>query len=163
MKLNKKKFLSCNYLILFLICVSNLIYSDKGQIEDCTDISEDSERLKCFDSFFETESTMILVDQDDITLFEVKEDDPAKDKRLTVKTSRSVINENLILTGVELSGRDYIFELNDKSFWRNIEYVRKNDLPSEGDRVELQKGVFGSMFLKIIGKKTKIRIKKIRK
>ncbi len=151
------------YLILFFICVSNLIYPDERQIEDCTDISEDSERLKCFDSFFETENKMILVDQDDITIFEEKEDDPAKDKKLIVKTSRSVINENLILTGVRLSGRDYIFELNDKSSWRNIEHIRKNDLPTEGDRVELQKGLFGSMFLKIIGKKIKIRIKKIRK
>ena len=91
------------YTILFFICVSNLIYPDERQIEDCTDISEDSERLKCFDSFFETENTMILVDQDDITIFEEKEDDPAKDKKLIVKTSRSVINENLILTGVRLS------------------------------------------------------------
>ena len=151
------------YTILFFICVSNLIYPDERQIEDCTDISEDSERLKCFDSFFETENTMILVDQDDITIFEEKEDDPAKDKKLIVKTSRSVINENLILTGVRLSGRDYIFELNDKSLWRNIENIRRKDLPSPGDKVELQPGILGSMFLKIKGKKTKIRIKKIRK
>ena len=151
------------YTILFFICVSNLIYPDERQIEDCTDISEDSERLKCFDSFFETENTMILVDQDDITIFEEKEDDLAKDKKLIVKTSRSVINENLILTGVRLSGRDYIFELNDKSFWRNIENIRRKDLPSPGDKVELQPGILGSMFLKIKGKKTKIRIKKIRK
>lgn len=151
------------YTILFFICVSNLIYPDERQIEDCTDISEDSERLKCFDSFFETENTMILVDQDDITIFEEKEDDPAKDKKLIVKTSRSVINDNLILTGVRLSGRDYFFELNDKSFWRNIENIRRKDLPSPGDKVELQPGILGSMFLKIKGKKTKIRIKKIRK
>tara|TARA_B100000963_G_scaffold209743_1_gene182686 strand:+ start:525 stop:992 length:468 start_codon:yes stop_codon:yes gene_type:complete len=151
------------YLILYFIFISNLIYSDERKIEDCTDISEDSERLRCFDSFFETENTMILVDQDDITIFEEKEDDSTKEKKLVIKTSRSVINENLILTGVRLSGRDYIFELNDKSSWRNIEHIRKNDLPTEGDRVELQKGLFGSMFLKIIGKKIKIRIKKIRK
>ena len=56
-----------------------------------------------------------------------------------------------------------IFELNDKSIWRTIENVRKKDIPTPGDKVELEPGIFGSMFLKIKGTKTKIRIKKVRK
>jgi hypothetical protein len=35
--------------------------------------------------------------------------------------------------------------------------------PTPGDKVELQPGIFGSMFLKIKGTKTKIRIKAVRK
>jgi len=41
--------------------------------------------------------------------------------------------------------------------------VRKKDIPTPGDKVELEPGIFGSMFLKIKGSKTKIRIKKVRK
>ena len=60
------------------------------------------------------------------------------------------------------SGRDYLFELNDKSVWKNIETIRKKDIPTPGDKVFLETGLFGSMFLKIKDEKNKIRIKKVR-
>jgi len=106
---------------------------------------------------------MILIDQDDVVVFEEKEEVSDKKDKVVVKASRSVINENLILTGLRLSGRDLVFELNDKSTWKSIETLRKKDIPTPGDKVELQPGIFGSMFLKIKGKKNKIRIKKLRK
>ena len=63
---------------------------------------------------------------------------------------------------MRLSGRDYLFELNDKSVWKNIETIRKKDIPTLGDKVILETGLFGSMFLKIKDEKNKIRIKKVR-
>jgi len=40
--------------------------------------------------------------------------------------------------------------------------LRKKDIPTPGDKVILETGLFGSMFLKIKGEKNKIRIKKVR-
>ena len=146
-----------------LVFASSLIAEEK-KIEDCTKILDNNDRLSCFDSFFLTDKKKILVNQEDIEIFEEKIDDEKKGKeKLIVKAPSSVIKENLILNGIKLAGTDLIFELNDKSIWRTIENVRKKDIPTPGDKVELEPGIFGSMFLKIKGTKTKIRIKKVRK
>ncbi len=146
-----------------LVFASSLVAEEK-KIEDCTKILDNNDRLSCFDSFFLTNKKQILVNQEDIEIFEEKIDDEKKGKeKLIVKAPSSVIKENLILNGIKLAGTDLIFELNDKSIWRTIENVRKKDIPTPGDKVELEPGIFGSMFLKIKGTKTKIRIKKVRK
>ena len=146
-----------------LVFASSLVAEEK-KIEDCTKIIDNNDRLSCFDSFFLTDKKQILVNQEDIEIFEEKIDDEKKGtEKLIVKAPSSVIKENLILNGIKLAGTDLIFELNDKSIWRTIENVRKKDIPTPGDRVELEPGIFGSMFLKIKGTKTKIRIKKVRK
>ena len=146
-----------------LVFASSLVAEEK-KIEDCTKIIDNNDRLSCFDSFFLTDKKQILVNQEDIEIFEEKIDDEKKGtEKLIVKAPSSVIKENLILNGIKLAGADLIFELNDKSIWRTIENVRKKDIPTPGDKVELEPGIFGSMFLKIKGTKTKIRIKKVRK
>ena len=146
-----------------LVFASSLVAEEK-KIEDCTKILDNNDRLSCFDSFFLTDKKQILVNQEDIEIFEEKIDDVKNGKeKLIVKAPSSVIKENLILNGIKLAGTDLIFELNDKSIWRTIENVRKKDIPTLGDKVELEPGIFGSMFLKIKGTKTKIRIKKVRK
>ena len=146
-----------------LVFASSLVAEEK-KIEDCTKILDNNDRLSCFDSFFLTDKKQILVNQEDIKICEEKIDDEIKDReKLIVKAPSSVIKENLILNGIKLAGTDLIFELNDKSIWRTIENVRKKDIPTPGDKVELEPGIFGSMFLKIKGTKTKNRIKKVRK
>ena len=148
----------------FILVFASSLVAEEKKIEDCTKILDNNDRLSCFDSFFLTDKKQILVNQEDIEIFEEKIDDEKKGKeKLIVKAPSSVIKENLILNGIKLAGTDLIFELNDKSIWRTIENVRKKDIPTPGDKVELEPGIFGSMFLKIKGTKTKIRIKKVRK
>ena len=156
-------------IVIFLssLTLSVLLVSEEKNIEDCTLITEDDSRLICFDSFFKEDTSMILVNKEDIAIYEEKnslepEEFNSEKIKIVLKTERSIINENLILNGIKLSGRDFIFELNDKSSWRSIENLRKKDIPNLGDGVELKPGILGSMFLKIKGKKNKIRVKKIR-
>jgi hypothetical protein len=156
-------------IVIFLssLALSVLLVSEEKNIEDCTLITEDDSRLICFDSFFKEDTSMILVNKEDIAIYEEKnslepEEFNSEKIKIVLKTERSIINENLILNGIKLSGRDFIFELNDKSSWRSIENLRKKDIPNLGDGVELKPGILGSMFLKIKGKKNKIRVKKIR-
>ena len=146
-----------------LVFASSLVAEEK-KIDDCTKILDNNDRLSCFDSFFLTDKKQILVNQEDVEIFEEKIVDEKKGReKLIVKAPSSIIKENLILNGIKLAGTDLIFELNDKSIWRTIENVRKKDIPTPGDKVELEPGIFGSMFLKIKGTKTKIRIKKVKK
>ena len=148
----------------FVLVFASSLVAEEKKIEDCTKILDNNDRLSCFDSFFLTDKKQILVNQEDIEIFEEKIDDEKKGtEKLIVKAPSSVIKENLVLNGIKLAGTDLIFELNDKSIWRTIENVRKKDIPTPGDKVELEPGIFGSMFLKIKGTKTKIRIKKVRK
>ena len=156
-------------IVIFLssLALSVLLVSEEKNIEDCTLITEDDSRLICFDSFFKDDTSMILVNKEDIAIYEEKnslesEEFNSEKIKIVLKTERSIINENLILNGIKLSGRDFIFELNDKSSWRSIENLRKKDIPNLGDGVELKPGILGSVFLKIKGKKNKIRVKKIR-
>ena len=156
-------------IVIFLssLALSVLLVSEEKNIEDCTLITEDDSRLICFDSFFKEDTSMILVNKEDIAIYEEKnslepEEFNSEKIKIVLKTERSIINENLILNGIKLSGRAFIFELNDKSSWRSIENLRKKDIPNLGDGVELKPGILGSMFLKIKGKKNKIRVKKIR-
>ena len=148
----------------FILVFASSLIAEEKKIEDCTKILDNNDRLSCFDSFFLTDKKQILVNQEDIEIFEEKIADEKKGReKLIVKAPSSVIKENLILNGIKLAGTDLIFELNDKSIWRTIENVRKKDIPTPGDKVELEPGIFGSMFLKIKGTKTKIRIKEVRK
>ena len=156
-------------IVIFLssLVLSVLLVTEEKNIEDCTLITEDDSRLICFDSFFKEDTSMILVNKEDIAIYEEKnslepEEFNSEKIKIVLKTERSIINENLILNGIKLFGRDFIFELNDKSSWRSIENLRKKDIPNLGDGVELKPGILGSMFLKIKGKKNKIRVKKIR-
>ena len=156
-------------IVIFLssLALSFLLAAEEKNIEDCTLITEDDSRLICFDSFFKEDTSMILVNKEDIAIYEEKnslepEEFNTEKTKIVLKAERSIINENLILNGIRLSGRDFIFELNDKSSWRSIENLRKKDIPNLGDGVELKSGILGSMFLKIKGKKNKIRVKKIR-
>ena len=124
-----------------LVFASSLVAEEK-KIEDCTKIIDNNDRLSCFDSFFLTDKKQILVNQEDIEIFEEKTDDEKKGtEKLIVKAPSSVIKENLILNGIKLAGTDLIFELNDKSIWRTIENVRKKDIPTPGDKVELEPGI----------------------
>jgi len=150
------------YTSIFVFASS--LAAEEKKIEDCTKILDNNDRLSCFDSFFLTDKKQILVNKEDVEIFEEKIVDEKKGReKLIVKAPSSIIKENLILNGIKLAGTDLIFELNDKSIWRTIENVRKKDIPTPGDKVELEPGIFGSMFLKIKGTKTKIRIKKVRK
>lgn len=145
---------------IFFIGVVNT--AEYTEIEECVSINDDSVRLSCFDSFFETDKNLVLVDQQEIIFEENPSSNTEEETKLVVKADRTFIDKNLMLTGVRFTGVSYIFELNDQSFWRNVESLRKKDIPTPGDKVELQSGMFGSTFLKIKGKKNKIRIKKER-
>tara|TARA_B100000902_G_scaffold113736_1_gene114866 strand:- start:4236 stop:4724 length:489 start_codon:yes stop_codon:yes gene_type:complete len=153
-----------------LLVVAFTVQSQDKRIEDCTLIIDNNERLSCFDSFFQTDKKQILVNQEDVEIFIEKDKKANKNKKdeedsnkLIVKAPLSTIEENLSVNGIRLSGGDFIFELNNGSFWRSIENVRKKDIPTPGDNVELQPGIFGSTFLKIKGTKIKIRIKAVKK
>ena len=133
-------------LILFLFFINVIYTEDFKEIEECVSIENNEARLKCFDSFFISDKKLILVDQEQV-IFEEKQS-PKTDERvkLKIQAERSIIEKNLVLVGVRFTGISYIFELNDQSFWRNIETLRKKDIPTPGDRVELQSGMFGSTF-----------------
>ena len=153
------------FFFLFINLSLTLQAQERKDIEECTIIKDDVLRLNCFDSFFQNDQSMILVNTEDVLLFEEKsipEKETSIKEKVIVKTERSIIDNNLVLIAVKLAGRDFIFELNDKSRWRSIESVRKKDIPTPGDKVKLKQGILGSMFLKIKGKKNKIRIKKIK-
>ena len=52
-----------------LVFASSLVAEEK-KIEDCTKIIDNNDRLSCFDSFFLTDKKQILVNQEDIEIFE---------------------------------------------------------------------------------------------
>ena len=56
-----------------LVFASSLVAEEK-KIEDCTKILDNNDRLSCFDSFFLTDKKQILVNQEDIKIFEEKID-----------------------------------------------------------------------------------------
>ena len=60
------------FLTIFVFYLSNSLVSNERKIEDCTLIANDEERLSCFDSFFKTDKKLILVDQEDIAIFQEK-------------------------------------------------------------------------------------------
>ena len=102
------------FLTVFVFYLSNFLVSDEKKIEDCTLIANDRERLSCFDSFFKTDKKLILVDQEDIVLFQEKiEDADGEDDKVIVKAPRSVINDNLVLVGVRLSGGYYFVVIDE--------------------------------------------------
>ena len=61
-------------IVIFLssLALSVLLVSEEKNIEDCTLITEDDSRLICFDSFFKEDTSMILVNKEEIAIYEEK-------------------------------------------------------------------------------------------
>ena len=88
------------FLTFFVFYLSLFLVSEERKIEDCTLIGNDKERLSCFDSFFKTDKKLILVDQEDIIIFEEKIEDA--DRQEGVIT----INEHPMLGSYEETNAD---------------------------------------------------------
>ena len=81
---------------------------------------------------------------------------------ISLKASEEVIKKFLKIKLVKRKGSNFSIELNDGSVWRTNESIwNKSLLKAEVD-VLIEKGSFGSHFIKFKGTKTKIRVKKIK-
>ena len=81
---------------------------------------------------------------------------------ISLKASEEVIQKFLKIKFVKRKGSNFSIELNDGSVWRTNESIwNKSLLKAEVD-VLIEKGSFGSHFIKFKGTKTKIRVKKIK-
>ena len=62
------------FCLFFLFINFSLVLQaqERKDIEECTIIKDDVLRLNCFDSFFQNNQSLILVNKDDVLLFEEK-------------------------------------------------------------------------------------------
>ena len=156
-------------------------------VSECSSIIDDTERLSCYDKFFSSSNDLVVINSD--TIIEIKEVETEeletannensllaettketdleekKIERTTVislKASEEVIQKFLKIKFVKRKGSNFSIELNDGSVWRTNESIwNKSLLKTEVD-VLIEKGSFGSHFIKFKGTKTKIRVKKIK-
>ena len=156
-------------------------------MSECSSIIDDTERLSCYDKFFSSSNDLVVINSD--TIIEIKEVETEeletannensllaettketdleekKIERTTVislKASEEVIQKFLKIKFVKRNGSNFSIELNDGSVWRTNESIwNKSLLKTEVD-VLIEKGSFGSHFIKFKGTKTKIRVKKIK-
>ena len=82
----KKRFFYFSFLIIVFT-----MQSEEKRIEDCTLISDNNDRLSCFDSFFQTDKKQILVNQEDVEIF------IEKDKKLKEDNEDSEVANKLIV------------------------------------------------------------------
>ena len=156
-------------------------------VSECSSIKDDTERLSCYDKIFSSFSDLVVINSDAIieikeveteeletinnensllaettkeTLLEEKKTE--RTAAISLKASEEVIQKFLKIKFVKRKGSNFSIELNDGSVWRTNESIwNKSLLKAEVD-VLIEKGSFGSHFIKFKGTKTKIRVKKIK-
>ena len=175
-------------ILILIACnlVTASIFANQD-VSECSSIIDDTERLSCYDKFFSSSNELVVINSD--TIIEIKEvekeeletinnensflaetpKEPLLEEKKTdrtavisLKASEEVIQKFLKIKLVKRKGSNFSIELNDGSVWRTNESIwNKSLLKAEVD-VLIEKGSFGSHFLKFKGTKTKIRVKKIK-
>ena len=175
---------------IFILIACNLVTASifaNQDVSECSSIRDDTERLSCYDKFFSSSNDLVVINSD--TIIEIKEveteeletinnensllaettketvlDEKKTESKavISLKASEEVIQKFLKIKFVKRKGSNFSIELNDGSVWRTNESIwNKSLLKAEVD-VLIEKGSFGSHFLKFKGTKTKIRVKKIK-
>ena len=175
-------------ILILIACnlVTASIFANQD-VSECSSIRDDTERLSCYDKFFSSSNDLVVINSD--TIIEIKEveteeletvnnenslltettketllDEKKTESKavISLKASEEVIQKFLKIKFVKRKGSNFSIELNDGSVWRTNESIwNKSLLKAEVD-VLIEKGSFGSHFIKFKGTKTKIRVKKIK-
>ena len=175
-------------ILILIACnlVTASIFANQD-VSECSSIIDDTERLSCYDKFFSSSNDLVVINSD--TIIEIKEveteeletvnnensllaettketvlDEKKTESKavISLKASEEVIQKFLKIKFVKRTGSNFSIELNDGSVWRTNESIwNKSLLKAEVD-VLIEKGSFGSHFIKFKGTKTKIRVKKIK-
>jgi len=175
-------------ILILIACnlVTASIFANQD-VSECSSIIDDTERLSCYDKFFSSSNDLVVINSD--TIIEIKEveteeletinnensllaettketvlDEKKTESKavISLKASEEVIQKFLKIKFVKRKGSNFSIELNDGSVWRTNESIwNKSLLKAEVD-VLIEKGSFGSHFIKFKGTKTKIRVKKIK-
>ena len=175
-------------ILILIACnmVTASIFANQD-VSECSSIIDDTERLSCYDKFFSSSNELVVINSD--TIIEIKEveteeletvnnensllaettketvlDEMKTESKavISLKASEEVIQKFLKIKFVKRKGSNFSIELNDGSVWRTNESIwNKSLLKAEVD-VLIEKGSFGSHFIKFKGTKTKIRVKKIK-
>ena len=175
-------------ILILIACnlVTASIFANQD-VSECSSIIDDTERLSCYDKFFSSSNDLVVINSD--TIIEIKEveteeletvnnensllaetsketvlDEMKTESKavISLKASEEVIQKFLKIKFVKRKGSNFSIELNDGSVWRTNESIwNKSLLKAEVD-VLIEKGSFGSHFIKFKGTKTKIRVKKIK-
>ena len=175
-------------ILILIACnlVTASIFANQD-VSECSSIIDDTERLSCYDKFFSSSNELVVINSD--TIIEIKEveteeletvnnensllaettketvlDEKKTESKavISLKASEEVIQKFLKIKFVKRKGSNFSIELNDGSVWRTNESIwNKSLLKAEVD-VLIEKGSFGSHFIKFKGTKTKIRVKKIK-
>jgi len=164
--------------ITVLIFFSIILISEEN-VEACTLIDDDIKRLDCFDNFFRSAKDFMIIDSNSVIEIKANEEEvidpqdapkenveieaniPAA-KTISLKASKEVIERFLTIESINRIGSNYSIKLNDGSQWKTNESIFNKSLLKSGVSVSIEKGSFGSQFLKFKGTKTKIRVKKLK-
>ena len=175
-------------ILILIACnlVTASIFANQD-VSECSSILDDTERLSCYDKFFSSSNDLVVINSD--TIIEIKEVETEeletinnensllsettketvleerKTERtatISLKASEEVIQKFLKIKFVKRKGSNFSIELNDGSVWRTNESIWNKSLLKADVDVLIEKGSFGSHFIKFKGTKTKIRVKKIK-
>ena len=172
-------------LVAFTLVTASIFANQ--DVSECSSIKDDTERLSCYDKIFSSSNDLVVINSDAIIeikeveteeletinnenslLAETTKETDLEEKKIerttviSLKASEEVIQKFLKIKFVKRKGSNFSIELNDGSVWRTNESIwNKSLLKTEVD-VLIEKGSFGSHFIKFKGTKTKIRVKKIK-
>ena len=152
-----------NILILIACNLVTVSIFANQDVNECSSINDDTERLTCYDKFFSSSNDLVVINSD--TVIEIKEVETEeletinnensllaettketdleekKIERTTVislKASEEVIQKFLKIKFVKRKGSNFSIELNDGSVWRTNESIwNKSLLKTEVDVLSL--------------------------
>tara|TARA_B100001057_G_C22719527_1_gene899148 strand:- start:521 stop:1000 length:480 start_codon:yes stop_codon:yes gene_type:complete len=140
-----------------------------ANIENCSVIEDDKERLDCYDSFF-IDKDNILTNNNDIILADKKSEEltaseyEKKNFGLPAKARQKKVDEELkIVSKIETVSQrlnlQLIIILENGQIWQSVEKIREIRL-RDGQDVEIKEGFLSGYTLRVPGKKIKLRVRR---
>ena len=137
-------------------------FSHNSNIQKCMDIADPSARLNCYDTLFQESKSI----QETITTpkkMEVVKIDEQKKKDYGLKKPKDDFSITAKILNVNKRGNYKIYiTLDNDQVWRSVKDIYDQIPVSNGQTVTISEGFMSGYVMKVSGKKTSLRVRRVK-
>ena len=155
---NKSTSIFVSGLILFSIPA----FSYNSDIQKCIDIADPSARLNCYDALFQENKSIketLAIPQKT----KVVKIDEQKKKDYGLEKPKDDFSITAKILNVNKRGNYKIYiTLDNGQVWRSVKDIYDRDPVSKGQKVSISEGFMSGYVMKVDGKKTSLRVRRVK-
>ena len=150
------------FLLLGLFFISLPAISNDSALQKCIDTDDSSERLSCYDELFKENRTIqqasVIPKKQEVTKTDEKD---YKNYGLAKQKDDFFIKAKVVNVNKRANYKIYV-TLDNNQIWRSVKDTYDRIPIRKGQTVILSDGFFGSYVMKVEGKKTNLRVRRVK-